>query len=60
MFFIHIVIFISLFRIIIHFCAKIYLDPDHELIMNSVIGIHANIWSPEAKKSIQSQVKIDI
>lgn len=36
---------------------EIYQDPDHELIMNSVIGIHANIWSPEAKKSIQSQYK---
>ena len=37
---------------------KIYQDLDHELIMNSVIGKYANIWSPEAKKSISSLVKI--
>jgi len=33
---------------------KIYRDPDHQLIMNSVIGKHANIWTPEAKNSISS------
>jgi len=33
----------------------IYRDPDHELIMNSVIGKHANIWTPEAKDSISKQ-----
>ena len=37
---------------------KIYQDLDHELIMNSVIGKYANIWSPEAKNSISSLVKI--
>ena len=27
--------------------------------MNSVIGKHANIWTPEAKDSISKQVKLN-
>jgi len=34
---------------------EIYEDPDHMLIMNSIVGTDANIWSPEAKKSITNQ-----